>query len=65
MGEEENTWALIVELVGLFEIDWKTSCHDMLVEFLDTCQIKDNTIYTHIGKKVDTSHRRCVQDFQH
>lgn len=21
MGEEENTWALIVELVGLFEID--------------------------------------------
>lgn len=70
MGEEEKTWASLVELAGLFETDWITSCHDMLVEFLNTCQIKEDTIYTRIGEKValncrQTSHRKCVQDFQH
>lgn len=70
MGEEEKTWTSIVELVGLFEIDWKTSCHNMLVEFLNTCQIKEDIIYTRIGEKValncrQTSHCRCVHDFQH
>lgn len=70
MGEEEKTWASVVELVGLFEIDWKAPCHDMLVEFLNTCHIKKDTIYIHTRKKVtlscrQTFHYRRVQDFQH
>jgi hypothetical protein len=52
MGEKENTWASIVELVGLFEIDWKAPYHDMLVKLLNTCQIKKDTIFIRLGKKV-------------
>jgi hypothetical protein len=33
-GKEEKTWANKVELVGMFEIEWKTPHHNILVEFL-------------------------------
>ncbi len=34
-GEEERNWANRASLVGLFEIEWKTPCHNILVEFLN------------------------------
>jgi hypothetical protein len=27
MGKGKKTWVLKVELVGLFEIEWKVPCH--------------------------------------
>jgi hypothetical protein len=38
-------------LVGLFEIYWKTPCHDLLLEFFNTWQEKKETIYARIGEK--------------
>ncbi len=32
--EEEKAWANKARIVGMFEIEWKTPCHDILVEFL-------------------------------
>ncbi len=31
--KEERKWANKARLVGLFEIEWKTPCHSILVEF--------------------------------
>ncbi len=33
--EEKKTWANKIRLVGLFEVEWKTPCHNILVEFLN------------------------------
>jgi hypothetical protein len=33
--KEKRAWANIPILVGLFEIEWKTPCHNILVEFLN------------------------------
>ncbi len=33
--EKEKIWANRASLVGLFEVEWKTSCHNILVEFLN------------------------------
>jgi hypothetical protein len=35
----------------MFEIDWKTPCHDLLVEIFNTWQKKEETIYVRIGEK--------------
>jgi hypothetical protein len=32
-GEEEKIWANIISLVGLFEVEWKTPHHNIMVEF--------------------------------
>jgi hypothetical protein len=32
---EEKAWANKARLVGLFEVEWKTPCHNILVEFLN------------------------------
>jgi hypothetical protein len=32
-GEEEKAWVNINRLVGMFEIEWKTPHHNILVEF--------------------------------
>jgi hypothetical protein len=37
--EEERTWANKVGLVGLFEIEWKTPCHNILVEVLNNWKL--------------------------
>jgi len=34
-GEEERAWANKVRLVNMFNIDWKTPRHNILVEFLN------------------------------
>jgi hypothetical protein len=34
-GEEERAWANKTGLVGLFEVEWKTLHHNILVEFLN------------------------------
>jgi hypothetical protein len=34
-GEEEKAWANKAGLVDLFEVEWKTPCHNILVEFLN------------------------------
>jgi hypothetical protein len=34
-GEEEITWVNKARLVGLFEVEWKTLCHNILVKFLN------------------------------
>jgi hypothetical protein len=37
--EEERTWANRVGLVGLFEVEWKTPYHNILVEFLNNWKL--------------------------
>jgi hypothetical protein len=37
--EEERTWANKISLVGLFEIEWKTPCHIILVELLNNWKL--------------------------
>jgi hypothetical protein len=36
---EERTWANRVGLVGLFEVEWKTPHHNVLVEFLNNYKL--------------------------
>jgi hypothetical protein len=34
--KEERTWANKAGLVGLFEVEWKTLRHNILVDFLNS-----------------------------
>jgi len=36
---EERTWVNRVGLVGLFEVEWKTPHHNVLVEFLNNYKL--------------------------
>ncbi len=38
-GKEERAWVNKARLVGLFEIEWKTPCHNILVEFLNNWKL--------------------------
>ncbi len=38
-GKEEKAWANRARLVGLFEIEWKTPCHNILVEFMNNWKL--------------------------
>ncbi len=51
-GEEERTWTNIVGLVGLFEVEWKTPCWNILVEFLNNWKLesKHNKIKVMMGE---------------
>ncbi len=51
MGEDEKKWASKVGLVGLFQLQWITPRHDLLVEFFNTYQIKEDTIYARLIEK--------------
>jgi hypothetical protein len=51
MGEDEKKWASKIRLVGLFKLQWKTPHHDWPVEFLNTYQIKEKTIYVRLREK--------------
>jgi hypothetical protein len=33
--EEEITWANKTKLLGMFEIEWKAHCHNIMFEFLN------------------------------
>jgi hypothetical protein len=36
MGEIKKRWASMIGLVGMFKIEWRTPCHDLLVEFFNS-----------------------------
>ncbi len=52
MGKDEKKWAFKVGLVGLFGLQCGAPCHDWLMEFLNTYQIKGETIYARMGEKI-------------
>ncbi len=41
-GKEERTWANRAGLVGMFEVEWKASRHNILVEFLNNWKLDSN-----------------------
>jgi hypothetical protein len=38
-GGEEKAWANKARLVGIFEIEWKKPCRNILVEFLNNWKL--------------------------
>ncbi len=52
-GEEEKAQANIAGLVGLFEVAWKTFCHNILVEFLNNQKLdfEHNRIKVMLGEE--------------
>jgi hypothetical protein len=53
MVEVEKKWASKIGLVGLFEIEWRTPHHDLLVEFCNSWKVEnENRIYARIKEKV-------------
>jgi hypothetical protein len=38
-GKEEKAWANKTRLIGLFEVEWKTPRHNILVEFLNNWKL--------------------------
>ncbi len=51
--KEEKAWANIVVLVGLFEVEWKTPFHNILVDFLNNWKLdyEDNIIKVMLREK--------------
>jgi len=52
-GEENKAWENKARLGGLFEIEWKTPWHNILVEFLNNWKLdpKHNKIKFMLGDK--------------
>ncbi len=52
-GEEEKAWANKAGLVDLFEVEWKTPCHNILVEFLNNQKLdsEHNKIKVMLGEE--------------
>jgi hypothetical protein len=50
-GEEERAWVNKVGLVGMFKIEWKAPCHNILVEFINNWKLdpKHNRIKVMLG----------------
>jgi len=51
--EEERTWANRAELIGLFEIQWKTPFHNILVKFTNNWKLdpEHNKIKVMLGEE--------------
>ncbi len=51
--KEERAWANRIGLVGLFEIEWKTLHHNILVEFMNNWKLdpKHNKIKVMLGEE--------------
>jgi hypothetical protein len=51
--EEERTWVNRTSLVGLFEVEWKIACHNILVELLNNWKLdyEHNRIKVMVGSK--------------
>jgi hypothetical protein len=64
MGEDDKKMASRIELVGLFELQWKVPHHDWLVEFFNTYQIKEETIYARLVENTISFDCRCGQNLQ-
>jgi hypothetical protein len=54
-GKEAKKWANRLGLVGMFEVEWKTPCHNILVEFLNNWKLdfEHNKIKIMVAKKVE------------
>jgi hypothetical protein len=52
-GKEEITYANIARLVGLFEVEWKTSHHNILVELMNNWKLEyeHNRIKVMLGEE--------------
>jgi hypothetical protein len=52
-GEKEKAWANIIRFVGLFKIEWKTPCHNILVEICNNWKLdpKHNRIKVMLGEE--------------
>jgi hypothetical protein len=52
-GEEERAWTNKTRLVGLFEVEWKTPYHNILVEFMNNWKLgfKHNIIKVMLGEE--------------
>ncbi len=60
MGVENKRWPFKVGLVGVFEIDWRRSHRDLLVEFLNTWQEKEDIIYIRTWEKIVVINRHVI-----
>jgi hypothetical protein len=51
--EEEKAWANKTRLVGLFEVEWKTPCHNIFVEYLNKWKLdfEHNKIKVMLGEE--------------
>ncbi len=52
-GKEEITWVNKTRLVGLFEVEWKPPCRNILVEFLSSWKLdyEHNRIKVMMGEE--------------
>ncbi len=61
-GEGEKTWLNKANLVGLFKVEWKTPCHNILVEFLNNWKLdfEHNKIKVMMVKEQKIINRRLL-----
>jgi len=52
-GEEERAWANKARIISLFEVEWKTPHHNILVEFLNNWKLdfEHNRIKVMLGEE--------------
>jgi hypothetical protein len=62
---EEKKWANKLSLVGLFEVEWKTPYHNILVEFLNNWNLdyEHNKIKVMMTKKYKSIYKHFMVDF--
>jgi hypothetical protein len=60
--KEKRAWANKTGLVGLFEIEWKSLRHNILVEFMNNWKLdtKHNRIQGYVGGGVENNRQACV-----
>jgi hypothetical protein len=53
LGKEKRAWANIARFLGLFEVEWKTLHHNILVEFLNNWKLdfEHNRIKVLLGEE--------------
>ncbi len=51
--EEERAWVNKIKLIGLFEVEWKTPYHNILIEFLNNqnLDLEHNSIKVMLGEE--------------
>ncbi len=63
-GKEEKTWVNKAGLEGLFEVEWKTPCHNIMVEFLNNWKLdyEHNRIKVMFGKEQRTIDKHLLTE---
>jgi hypothetical protein len=52
--KEERTWENKVGLIGLFEVEWKIPCHNILVEFSNNWKLDfEHKKSKHVKRRVE------------